>query len=153
MQVRDETFTLQIRNGKLDIIGPEHSLKRASDLGEIIKQFAGLVPDFQMTFTRHDQPAVQLEYAQKERMIELAEMGERELLIRMGAIAVSEPLTDLFWVCWLRLRRVRVCANVERGAHQLGQRVPARVAPPQGRGSRARGQPTRLECREGQSVD
>ncbi len=78
MKVRDETFTLEVRHGKVAITGPEKSLKRASDLAEILKQFAGLVPDFQMTFTRHDQPAVQLDYAQKERMIELAEMGERK---------------------------------------------------------------------------
>lgn len=79
MTEREGTFTMNVKDGSVHLTGPEASLKRALDLAKLVERFAGQMPDdFVMSFTREDQPAVQLGYFHKERMIELAQIGERE---------------------------------------------------------------------------
>lgn len=78
MQDRAETFTLKVEDGKTREEGEQAFLKRAKDLADLISRFSQHVPDVNMTFTRHDQPACQLDWYHKERMIELAQMGECE---------------------------------------------------------------------------
>ncbi|GAA5953962.1 hypothetical protein JCM21900_003066 [Sporobolomyces salmonicolor] len=76
MQDRDETFTIRVTAGKVTEVGEQAFLRRAKDLGDLISRFSAHVPDVNLTFTRHDQPACQLDWFHKERMIELAQMGE-----------------------------------------------------------------------------
>lgn len=77
MQDREETFTILIENGKTLIQGEQAFLRRAKDLGDLIGRFSSQIPhDVEFTFTRHDQPAVQLSWFHKERLLELAKMGE-----------------------------------------------------------------------------
>ncbi|GAA6040182.1 hypothetical protein JCM8097_004167 [Rhodosporidiobolus ruineniae] len=76
MQDREESFTIQVLNGEVAETGEQASLRRAKDLGDLVRRFSSYVPDVNLTFTRHDQPAVQLDWYHKERMIELAQQGE-----------------------------------------------------------------------------
>ncbi|BGP16351.1 hypothetical protein JCM10213_004892 [Rhodosporidiobolus nylandii] len=76
MQERDETFTIQVTDGKVAEVGEQAFLRRAKDLGDLIARFSQFVPNVNLTFTRHDQPACQLDWFHKERMIELAQQGE-----------------------------------------------------------------------------
>ncbi|GAA5979810.1 hypothetical protein JCM5350_002056 [Sporobolomyces pararoseus] len=76
MQERAETFTIKVEDGKTREEGEQAFLKRAKDLSDLISRFSQHVPDVNLTFTRHDQPACQLDWYHKERMIELAQMGE-----------------------------------------------------------------------------
>ncbi|GAA5896049.1 hypothetical protein JCM8208_007515 [Rhodotorula glutinis] len=76
MQERDETFTIQITDGKVAEVGGQAFLRRAKDLGDLIRRFSDYVPDVNLTFTRHDQPACQLDYYHRDRMVELAQLGE-----------------------------------------------------------------------------
>ena len=78
MQIREETFSINVKDGNTTISGEQAQLARARDLGNLIQRFSAHVPDINMTFTRHDQPACQLDWYHKERMIELAELGECE---------------------------------------------------------------------------
>lgn len=77
MQQRAETFTIRINKGKVEVHGEQAFLRRAKDLADLIGRFSEHVPDINMTFTRHDQPAVRLGYAARERMVELARLGDR----------------------------------------------------------------------------
>lgn len=76
MQAREETFTLSVLDGAVKISGEQAALRRAKDLGDLISRFSAHVPNINLTFTRHDQPACQLDWFHKERMVELARMGE-----------------------------------------------------------------------------
>ncbi|GAA5821220.1 hypothetical protein JCM3770_006880 [Rhodotorula araucariae] len=76
MQERDETFTIQVEEGKVAEVGGQAFLRRAKDLGDLIRRFSTYVPDVNLTFTRHDQPACQLDYYHRDRMVELANLGE-----------------------------------------------------------------------------
>ncbi|KAM0753092.1 hypothetical protein T439DRAFT_286471 [Meredithblackwellia eburnea MCA 4105] len=76
MQDREETFTISVLDGVVKLSGEQAFLRRAKDLGDLMSRFSTHVSDLNMTFTRHDQPACQLEWGHKERMIELAGMGE-----------------------------------------------------------------------------
>ncbi|KPV74647.1 glycosyltransferase family 90 protein [Rhodotorula graminis WP1] len=76
MQERDETFTIQVTDGKVAEVGEQAFLRRAKDLGDLIRRFSDYVPDVNLTFTRHDQPACQLDYYHRDRMVELAQLGE-----------------------------------------------------------------------------
>lgn len=78
MQEREETFTIKVEDGATREEGEQAFLKRAKDLSDLIARFSQHVPDVNLTFTRHDQPACQLDWFHKERMIELAQMGECE---------------------------------------------------------------------------
>ncbi|GAA6025765.1 hypothetical protein JCM10207_000786 [Rhodosporidiobolus poonsookiae] len=76
MQQREETFTIQVQNGEVAEVGEQAFLRRAKDLGDLIRRFSAHVPDVNLTFTRHDQPACQLDWFHKERMSELAQQSE-----------------------------------------------------------------------------
>jgi hypothetical protein len=78
MEEREETFTIQIADGTVTEEGEQAFLRRAKDLGDLMARFSSHVPDVNLTFTRHDQPACQLGWFHKEKMIELAELGECE---------------------------------------------------------------------------
>lgn len=85
MSIREQTFTININpsarpKDRVFYTGEEAKLKRASDLGEIIETFAKDLPSpVRLSFTKHDQPACQLGWEHKQRMIELAGQGECEL--------------------------------------------------------------------------
>lgn len=76
MEAREETFTIQIANGKVGLHGEQAFLRRAKDLGDLMARFSSHVGDTNFTFTRHDQPACQLGWYHKEKMLELAKLGE-----------------------------------------------------------------------------
>lgn len=76
MQQREETFTISVETGAIVLTGEQAFLRRAKDLGDLMSRFSAHVPDVNLTFTRHDQPACRLEWTHKERMIELAGMGD-----------------------------------------------------------------------------
>ncbi|GAA5908906.1 hypothetical protein JCM6882_005480 [Rhodosporidiobolus microsporus] len=76
MQDREESFTIQVKEGKVSETGEQAFLARAKDLGDLIRRFSQFVPDVNLTFTRHDQPACQLDWAVRDRMTELAQQGE-----------------------------------------------------------------------------
>ncbi|BGP24779.1 glycosyltransferase family 90 protein [Rhodotorula toruloides] len=76
MQERAETFTIKVTDGKTTEEGEQAFLRRAKDLSDLISRFSAHVPDVNLTFTRHDQPACQLDVFHKERMLELAALGE-----------------------------------------------------------------------------
>ncbi|GAA5975950.1 hypothetical protein JCM11641_002847 [Rhodosporidiobolus odoratus] len=76
MEERAETFTVQVANGKVEEVGEQAFLRRAKDLGDLVGRFSAHVPDVNLTFTRHDQPACQLDWFAKEKMTELAQQGE-----------------------------------------------------------------------------
>ncbi|EGG11221.1 family 90 glycosyltransferase [Melampsora larici-populina 98AG31] len=82
---RPETFTLSIpikSNQNVTISGPEAHLVRATDLANLINLFVDLLPldehqsVYNLTFTKHDQPAVQMTYSRKQKMLDLADAGE-----------------------------------------------------------------------------
>lgn len=80
---RPETFTLSLSGQKnVTITGPEAKLVRAIDLANLINRFSSYLPAgsmvYNLTFTRHDQPAVQITSAMKQKMFDLAETGECE---------------------------------------------------------------------------
>ena len=81
MQERAETFTIKVEDGKTREEGEQAFLKGAQDLTDLISRFSQHVPEVNLTFTRHDQPACQLDWYHKERMIELAQMGECKLFL------------------------------------------------------------------------
>jgi len=76
MQEREETFTIKVEEGKVAEVGEQAFLRRAKDLGDLIRRFSDYVPDVNLTFTRHDQPACQLDYYHRDRMVELAQLGD-----------------------------------------------------------------------------
>jgi hypothetical protein len=82
MLERPESFTITVNPGALPgsqitYSGPEATLERATDLGELIAMFAHDLPlEVHMTFSKHDQPAVALTWEQKQQMVELAREGE-----------------------------------------------------------------------------
>ncbi|KAM0791268.1 hypothetical protein ACM66B_005744 [Microbotryomycetes sp. NB124-2] len=78
MQAREETFTIRMEDGQVWEEGEQAFLRRAKDLRNLINRFAATIPDVElnMTFTRHDQPAVRLGWHHRERLKELAELGE-----------------------------------------------------------------------------
>ncbi|GAA5873960.1 hypothetical protein JCM8547_001588 [Rhodosporidiobolus lusitaniae] len=76
MQDREESFTIKVKEGKTTEEGEQAFLRRAKDLSDLVARFSEYVPDVNLTFTRHDQPACQLDYAVKERMMELAQTGD-----------------------------------------------------------------------------
>ncbi|SGY20402.1 BQ5605_C016g08039 [Microbotryum silenes-dioicae] len=93
MQEREETFTIQVKDGEVFELGEQAQLKRAKDFRELIARVSKHVPNVNLTFTRHDQPACQLGWFHKERMLELA--GEGEHFGPSEFIAESDlPLTN-----------------------------------------------------------
>ncbi|BGP55771.1 hypothetical protein JCM8202v2_003378 [Rhodotorula sphaerocarpa] len=76
MQEREETFTIKVTDGVVEETGEQAFLRRAQDLGDLIDRFAAHVPDVNLTFTRHDQPACQVDWYHRDRMVELARLGE-----------------------------------------------------------------------------
>ncbi|GAA5996568.1 uncharacterized protein JCM10292_003058 [Rhodotorula paludigena] len=76
MEEREETFTIKIADGKVAETGEQAFLRRAKDLGDLIRRFSAYAPDVNLTFTRHDQPACQLDYFHRDRMVELADLGD-----------------------------------------------------------------------------
>lgn len=78
MQNRADTFTVRIVRGSVELEGEQAFLDRALDFGELVERFSSQVADINITFTRHDQPACQLDWFQKERMLHLASMGDCE---------------------------------------------------------------------------
>lgn len=76
---RPESFTITIRDGKVSVSGVEAGLKRATDLAQLMRRFAPLMEGKEpvnMTFTKHDQPTVQMTWSRKQKMWDMAEMGE-----------------------------------------------------------------------------
>jgi hypothetical protein len=81
MQERPHTFTLAIHDGQVDILGPFAELRRATDMADLIRRFAGSLPlPVNMTFIVDDSPAVLLQHESKARMTEMASTGERTFL-------------------------------------------------------------------------
>lgn len=81
MQDREHTFTLACRSetSQPDLYGPHSELKRATDVASLYAMFGSKLPrEVNMTFIIDDNPAVMLPYAQRDRMVELAEQGECE---------------------------------------------------------------------------
>jgi hypothetical protein len=85
MTQRAETFTLTLRPptskkvARVVITGEEGHLRRAKDLADLIQTFAHLMPGtVNLTFTKHDQPACELIWSHKEKMVEMAQQGECE---------------------------------------------------------------------------
>ncbi|KAH9809072.1 family 90 glycosyltransferase [Melampsora americana] len=82
---RPETFTLSIPikpKENVTISGPESKLVRATDLANLINLFVDRLPSdefqsvYNLTFTKHDQPAIQMTYSRKQKMLDLADAGE-----------------------------------------------------------------------------
>ncbi|KAG0147782.1 hypothetical protein CROQUDRAFT_42346 [Cronartium quercuum f. sp. fusiforme G11] len=79
---RPQTFTLTVKAGaKVVVSGPEKELQRATDLAALINRFGDMLPasgkeGFNLTFTLHDQPAVQMTNGRKQKMLDLADRGE-----------------------------------------------------------------------------
>ncbi|CAH7676894.1 family 90 glycosyltransferase [Phakopsora pachyrhizi] len=79
---RPETFTLSVQDRKVRITGSEAKLARAKDLASLIEIFIDKLPIddhsnlFNMTFTKHDQPAVQMTWSRKQKMNDMADLGE-----------------------------------------------------------------------------
>lgn len=94
MEDRDETFTIQIKQGHVELHGEQAFLRRAKDLGDLISRFSSHVADVNLTFTRHDQPACQLGYFHKERMIELAGLGDCESILSSDPGAVTDEMEE-----------------------------------------------------------
>lgn len=83
MQDRPHTFTVSMRPGepRARAHGEWAHIRRATDMAELMSKFAGSVPrDLNMTFIMDDNPALMLSYTERERMIELAEEGECQIL-------------------------------------------------------------------------
>ncbi|GAA6001303.1 hypothetical protein JCM10207_006599 [Rhodosporidiobolus poonsookiae] len=79
MQDRDHTFTIVMNPGqpKADLAGPYFDLKRATDIADMLSLYTGRMHrQLNITFIIDDNPAVMLPYAQRERMVELAQQGE-----------------------------------------------------------------------------
>jgi hypothetical protein len=79
MQDREHTFTIALHPKALqpDLYGPHANLKRASDLASLYTMFGSTIPEpINMTFVIDDNPAVMLPFSQKDRMNELADLGE-----------------------------------------------------------------------------
>lgn len=76
MEEREETFTITVENGRVGLEGEYRYLDRAKDTGDLIARFSKHIGDVKLSFTRHDQPACQLGWNHKERMVELAGMGD-----------------------------------------------------------------------------
>jgi hypothetical protein len=80
MMERPETFTIHVDPSApvaVTYTGEEAHLERATDLGELIGLFAKDMPaKVQLTFTKHDNPAVALGWEQKDKLVELARENE-----------------------------------------------------------------------------
>ncbi|KAI5480769.1 glycosyltransferase family 90 protein [Pseudohyphozyma bogoriensis] len=79
MQERDHTFTLAIVPGETmpKAYGQHAHLRRATDVAKVLSLFAANFPrPLNTTFIIDDNPAVMLNYAQRDRMVELSEQGE-----------------------------------------------------------------------------
>ncbi|PLW06531.1 hypothetical protein PCASD_24354 [Puccinia coronata f. sp. avenae] len=84
---RPDTFTLSIilminsttKINRLLLSGQESHLDRARDLQSLINEFVHLLPPeshiLNLTFTKHDLPAVQMTWARKQKMSEMAAAG------------------------------------------------------------------------------
>lgn len=86
MQEREHTFTLAMKPGhRTTAHGQWGHIRRATDIASLFDFFADEVPrDINTTFIVDDNPAVMLSYAQKDRMVELAGLGECEYLPSNG---------------------------------------------------------------------
>ncbi|MBW0550226.1 hypothetical protein O181_089941 [Austropuccinia psidii MF-1] len=77
---RPETFTISLKSNQLAISGTEAHLDRAKDFAKLLSLFVHQLPSddkiINMTFTKHDQPAVQMTWSTKQKMIDLADVGE-----------------------------------------------------------------------------
>lgn len=81
MQDRDHTFTAALWPGEPQpsLHGQHATLKRGTDVQQLLAMFSGRVPrNINMTFIIDDNPAVMLPYGQRERMVELSQQGECE---------------------------------------------------------------------------
>ena len=78
MQEREHTFTLALKPGvEPRAYGPHAELRRATDLAHLLSFFADSFPRaINVTFVIDDNPAVMLSSAERDRMTELAELGE-----------------------------------------------------------------------------
>lgn len=101
MQERGHSFVVAFKDGKVSAHGEEQhrTLKRAKEIVDLTSRFAHLVPyPVNLTFIVDDQPAVcvkafvvstdrrgMMPWAQRDRYVELASLGERAPL--------SEPVT------------------------------------------------------------
>lgn len=81
MQDREHTFTAAMTPGnhRTTVHGQFADIRRATDIGSLLDYFAHDLPrPINMTFIIDDNPAVMLSYGQRDRMVELAGLGECE---------------------------------------------------------------------------
>lgn len=70
------TFTVSVTGGKVFLFGLYAGTGRAEEIADLIGRFSTHLGDLNMTFTPQDGPGVQLGWYHKEKMIELAKVGE-----------------------------------------------------------------------------
>ena len=76
MQERENTFTVAVHKGSVSLHGEHSTLRRAEDIGDVIERFSAFIQDdVNMTFIVDDQPAIMLDWPQRNRMLELAQLG------------------------------------------------------------------------------
>ena len=67
---------MQVRKGKLKIVGEKKDLKRAKEQGEMLQQFVEWLPDMDIVMSAHDGPSVMLDDKLRDLHTTKAEMGE-----------------------------------------------------------------------------
>lgn len=67
---------MQVRSGKLTIVGAKKDLKRAKEQGEMLNQFVEWLPDMDIVMSAHDGPAVVLDKRMRTLHVEKASRGQ-----------------------------------------------------------------------------
>lgn len=120
MQDRDHTFTMGLRAGisQPELYGPHGGLKRATDVASLFAMFGNKLPrEVNLTFIIDDNPAIMLPYAQRDRMVELAEQGECESFACLP-LFITHKCCSAFRLWSFRIHRrrrrrfVKFCSSV-----------------------------------------
>ncbi|BGP16485.1 hypothetical protein JCM10213_001178 [Rhodosporidiobolus nylandii] len=75
LQVDPSTFTMVIRNGKVEIAGEHAGDGRAKDQAALMKRWARWVPDVNITMSAHDGPSIMMDHRGKQRYLNAAKKG------------------------------------------------------------------------------
>ncbi|KAK4054449.1 hypothetical protein OIV83_000943 [Microbotryomycetes sp. JL201] len=75
LQRDPSTFTMQVRNGRNQIIGAHSGDGRAKDQAELMKRWTKYLPDVNITMSAHDGPSIVMDHRGKTRHLEAAKKG------------------------------------------------------------------------------
>ncbi|GAA5892056.1 hypothetical protein JCM5296_004041 [Sporobolomyces johnsonii] len=75
LQVDPSTFTMVIKNGKVEIVGAHKGDGRAKDQAELMQRWTKWVPDVNITMSAHDGPSIMMDWKAKTRYAEAAQKG------------------------------------------------------------------------------